>query len=233
MSKLTTEQLLFAHRIGATHCRFEEDGAPCYYKGMGEAGEYMFWSRTSIRWGDSKGWPCGWNRGEVNPIDFTPLYDWIDHDGGERPVRDNGVVEIRVNGRQTSILMSANDVPDWTHVTQFKLAKLSDDWPEQHADAIGQNDNDGEHYAESPETKHSTAHHKRPDGTDLIDDWWDTYPPEVARVLMWEQVRKYMNRLGKKDPIHIEVAKMADYMRRWDKKERELAGVDDKPNTIV
>lgn len=125
------------------------------------------------------------------------------------------------------------DYLNWSDVKQFKLHRAEADWPEQRADAIGQNGNGGEHYAEAPEAEHSTAHHKRPDGTDLIDEWWERYTPEVARILMWEQVKKYMNRLGKKDPIHIEVSKMADYLARWDKKERELAGVDDKPNTIV
>ncbi len=96
-------------------------------------------------------------------------------------------------------------------------------WPEEsRIDAVGQNGNTGEHY----EHTHEVSHHKRQDGSDLIDDWWSEYPPEVARVLMWEQVRKYKNRLGKKDPVHIEVTKMADYLRRWAEKERELAGVD-------
>ena len=93
---------------------------------------------------------------------------------------------------------------------------------EQRQKVIDQNGNTGEHY----EVTHTTDHHKRPDGTDLIDDWWNEYPPEVARVLMWEQARKYNNRLGKKDPVHIEVAKMADYLRRWADKERELAGAE-------
>ena len=95
------------------------------------------------------------------------------------------------------------------------------EWPEGRQDAIGQNGNDGEHY-EKPETTHDVSHHKRKDGTDLIDEWWNKYEPEVARVLMWEMVNKYNNRLGKKDPVHIEVAKMADYMARWSEKEFEL-----------
>ena len=95
------------------------------------------------------------------------------------------------------------------------------EWPEERQDAIGQNGNDGEHY-EKPETTHDVSHHKRKDGTDLIDEWWNKYEPEVARVLMWEMVNKYKNRLGKKDPVHIEVAKMADYLARWSEKEFEL-----------
>ena len=159
----------------------------------------------------------------AEPIDFTPLYNtWIEHDGGECPVREDDAVAVDF-GDGEGLYFPYADVIVWQHVKRFKIPYGTEDWPEQRADAIGQNGNDGEHYAEAPETEHTTAHHKRPDGTDLIDEWWDTYPPEIARVLMWEQVRKYMNRLGKKDPVHIEVAKMADYMARWSEKERGLA----------
>lgn len=103
------------------------------------------------------------------------------------------------------------------------MNKLTTDQLVQLAEPIVQNGNNGEHYEEQPETTHATAHHKRQDGTDLIDDWWNDYQPEIARILMWEQVRKYQNRLGKKDPVHIEVSKMADYLRRWAEKEQELA----------
>lgn len=114
------------------------------------------------------------------------------------------------------------DVPKKDHGFNFTLLlKESEEWPEERQDAIGQNGNDGEHY-EKPETTHDISHHKRKDGTDLIDEWWNKYEPEVARVLMWEMVNKYNNRLGKKDPVHIEVAKMADYMARWSEKEFEL-----------
>lgn len=227
MNKLTTEQLLFAHQIGATYFTVNHRIPKKIYNGNWfyyEEGWYASHITNSA------------NEESCEPIDFTPLYNqWIDHDGGECPVRKLDVVEVIFNDRQDSFTYAADGV-QWQNVVKFKLVNAKgkpEDWPEQRADAIGQNGNDGEHYSEAPETEHTTAHHKRPDGTDLIDDWWDTYPPEVARVLMWEQVRKYMNRLGKKDPVHIEVAKMADYMRRWDKKERELAGVYDKPNTIV
>lgn len=242
MNKLTTEQLLFAHRIGAKYCRFEKDNFPCYYKNIGSNDKYLFWSRTSTEWEDNVGWPCGWNEGEVYSIDFSPLYDWIEHDGGECPVKDDDAVVVEFDNIHDGAPMffSSADSVNWADVDRFKLYPADDQiWPEQRADAIGQNGNDGEHYdipqpdydpcdvafkSEAPETEHSTNHHKRPDGTDLIDDWWDTYPPEVARALMWEQVRKYHNRLGKKDPVHIEVAKMADYMARWSEKERGLAG---------
>jgi hypothetical protein len=59
-------------------------------------------------------------------------------------------------------------------------------------------------------------------GKDLIDTWWEDYPPEIARVLMWEQMRKYKTRLGKKDEIVKEVRKIADYAARWLEKEGEI-----------
>ena len=216
----------------------------------------MFWSRTSIRWGDNKGWPCGWNRGEVNPIDFTPLYDWIDHDGGECPVNPDATIDTEYKN-DFQVVTDKASAFIWVDVARFRLSSkekeangtaykhisksalsIGSDCPEQRSDAIDipppeHDPRDVAFRSETPEATHATAHHKRPDGTDLIDDWWNDYTPETARILMWEQVKKYYGRLGKKDPIHIEVSKMADYLARWDKKERELAGVDDKPNTIV
>ena len=109
-------------------------------------------------------------------------------------------------------------------VLEIDFTTLDDYYSDKDADIRAQNAaaiEEGEHY-EKPETTHDVSHHKRKDGTDLIDEWWNKYEPEVARVLMWEMVNKYNNRLGKKDPVHIEVAKMADYMARWSKKEFEL-----------
>jgi len=122
-----------------------------------------------------------------------------------------------VNGRGATAVENFDGDFNFTLMPEEKQ-----EWPEERQDAIGQNGNDGEHY-EKPETTHDVSHHKRKDGTDLIDEWWDKYEPEVARVLMWEMVNKYHNRLGKKDPVHIEVAKMADYMARWSEKELALA----------
>lgn len=114
----------------------------------------------------------------------------------------------------------------WNQGSVFEIdfRLLDDYYADKDADIRTQNAaaiEDGEHY-EKPETTHDVSHHKRKDGTDLIDEWWNKYEPEVARVLMWEMVNKYSNRLGKKDPVHIEVAKMADYMARWSEKEFEL-----------
>ncbi len=55
------------------------------------------------------------------------------------------------------------------------------------------------------------------DGRDTIDRWADRYAdqPEIFRELMWCQMEKYHDRLGKKDSIVSEVGKIADYAARW------------------
>jgi len=61
------------------------------------------------------------------------------------------------------------------------------------------------------------------DGTDTIDKWAATRSPEAFREIMFAQVEKYKDRLGKKDSIVSEVGKMADYMNRWLAYEKEWA----------
>ena len=68
------------------------------------------------------------------------------------------------------------------------------------------------------------------DGTDTIDKWAATRSPEVFREIMFAQVEKYNDRLGKKDSIVSEVGKMADYMNRWLAYEKEWAEASE-PNT--
>ena len=149
----------------------------------------------------------GYSNGSHTHWNFKPNELYVigkDGDGNIGPISKAGTVPMKNWGFKFTL-----------------LPKESEEWPEERQDAIGQNGNDGEHY-EKPETTHDVSHHKRKDGTDLIDEWWNKYEPEVSRVLMWEMVNKYNNRLGKKDPVHIEVAKMADYLARWSEKEFEL-----------
>lgn len=61
------------------------------------------------------------------------------------------------------------------------------------------------------------------DGTDTIDKWAATRTNEAFRDIMFAQVEKYNDRLGKKDSIVSEVGKMADYMNRWLEYEKEWA----------
>jgi len=52
-------------------------------------------------------------------------------------------------------------------------------------------------------------------GQDLIDKWEERYSIEEFRLIMWVQMEKYNERLGKKDAPEKEVAKIADYANRW------------------
>lgn len=135
MNKLTTEQLLFAHKIGANGTGIKSG---CLMKPG-----YIWLSES-------------WNpftpaESFMVKIDFDPLYNqWIDHDGGGCPVRDDDVVVVFISGATiNSLPMKANSL-SWSTVRRFKLYRESD-WPEQRADAIGQNGNDGEHYETNPE----------------------------------------------------------------------------------
>lgn len=63
--------------------------------------------------------------------------------------------------------------------------------------------------------------YKNKEGKDLIDQWWEEYSIEECRILMFEQMRKYKTRLGKKDNPVSEVEKIANYASRWLEKEKE------------
>ena len=151
------------------------------------------------------------------------FFEYVDNSHDHWGFNVNDVYEINYDGDGNIGPINKNGSAafyDWGF-NFILMPECEKEWPEGRQDVVGQNGNDGEHY-EKPETTHDVSHHKRQDGTDLIDEWWNKYEPEVARVLMWEMVNKYNNRLGKKDPVHIEVAKMADYMARWSEKEFEL-----------
>lgn len=63
-------------------------------------------------------------------------------------------------------------------------------------------------------------------GEDLIDHWAKTRTRDQFRAIMYAMVEKYNKRLGKKDLVINEVAKMADYMNRWLEYERIWAKED-------
>ena len=136
MNKLTTEQLLFAHRIGAT----QVSGLGLLKKIEGDN-----WFLHDDCWIPSSG-SNEENRKLCKPIDFSPLYDWIDHDGGECPVRGDDAVIVDFNEKCGGLYYEHAKGIDWKKVKLFKLTQRLSDWQEQRADAIGQNGNDGEHY---------------------------------------------------------------------------------------
>ena len=112
-------------------------------------------------------------------------------------------------------------------------------WPEpHHADDIGQNGNDGQHHDTGRETVSTTAvddqaapavsndevlkqafekqqRYQDANGDDWIDEFARTSTPEEFRGAMRFTIGKYERRLGKKDPIPMELRKMADYYLRW------------------
>lgn len=57
--------------------------------------------------------------------------------------------------------------------------------------------------------------YKDANGKDTIDKWIERYPLETFRVIMWIQMEKYNDRLGKKDSPVEEVRKIAKYSARW------------------
>lgn len=130
--KLTTEQLLLAHRIEAT----QVSGLGLLKKIEGDN-----WFLHDDCWIPSSG-SNEENRKLCKPIDFSPLYDWIEHDGGECPVREDDVV-IATGSSGNEVQIKASEL-DWGNITRFMLHP---EWPEQRADDIGRNANEGEHYA--------------------------------------------------------------------------------------
>ena len=53
------------------------------------------------------------------------------------------------------------------------------------------------------------------DGTDWIDECAANFTVEEFRGAMKFTIGKYKKRLGKKDDIELELAKIADYEKRW------------------
>ena len=59
-------------------------------------------------------------------------------------------------------------------------------------------------------------------GEDWIDECARTLTPEEFRGAMKFTIGKYKRRMGKKDPIPKEQAKIADYIERWVEYEMNL-----------
>lgn len=136
--ELTTKQLLFAHRIGATH--FRSNVHTMLYRKINDHWhcsdiDYELWTKSLM--------PGGEINDHIHAINFTPLYDWMDHDGGECPVLPVDMVQF--SGKAGRYLASTLD---WGKIKRFRLeiptTCTEDD--EQRSEVIGQNGNDGEHY---------------------------------------------------------------------------------------
>ena len=57
--------------------------------------------------------------------------------------------------------------------------------------------------------------YKNEDGTDWIDECAASFTPEEFRGAMKFTIGKYKKRMNKKDPVEMELAKIADYEDRW------------------
>lgn len=123
----------------------------------------------------------------------------------------------------TNYILSLNDYELAAH-TRARLRQIYEQWQVNHIAKVlkemmldterekslgGQVEDKGE----------KVSHYVGENGKDLIDKWHEEYPIEIFRVLMFEQMRKYNTRLGKKDDIKKEVGKIANYANRWLSKE--------------
>ena len=57
--------------------------------------------------------------------------------------------------------------------------------------------------------------YKNEDGTDWIDECAASFTPEEFRGAMKFTIGKYKKRMGKKDDVELEQAKIDDYEGRW------------------
>tara|TARA_R110002096_G_scaffold299249_2_gene493694 strand:+ start:182 stop:673 length:492 start_codon:yes stop_codon:yes gene_type:complete len=110
---------------------------------------------------------------------------------------------------------------------EYKIEMRPDNWKEgeKRMDPIGQNGNEGEHYAELDNFD------KQPrfvgeDGLDHIDEFARDNSIGDFRAAMRFTIGRYGKRLGKKDAMSKELYKMSEYYKRWSEVEKKLE--DDK-----
>ena len=92
---------------------------------------------------------------------------------------------------------------------------------ERRMEPIGQNGNEGEHYAEL-DNFNKQPRYKGDDGLDWIDEFARDNSIEDFRAAMRFTIGKYEKRLGKKDAMSKELYKMSDYYNRWSEVEKSL-----------
>jgi len=71
------------------------------------------------------------------------------------------------------------------------------------------------------------------DDKDKIDMWAEQHPHDIFRKIMFAMIDKYECRLGRKDDIVNETAKMLDYMNRWHNYELIWAKEDAEQQTTT
>jgi len=100
-----------------------------------------------------------------------------------------------------------------------------DNWKEgeKRMEPIGQNGNEGEHYAEL-DNFDKQPRYKGDEGLDWIDEFARDNSIEDFRSAMRFTIGKYEKRLGKKDAMSKELYEISDYYKRWSEVEKKLEG---------
>ena len=76
------------------------------------------------------------------------------------------------------------------------------------------------------------ARYLNEDGTDWIDECAASFTPEEFRGAMKFTIGKYKKRMGLKDAVEVEEAKIEDYLMRWAKYEKHLMENQDKDTAV-
>lgn len=105
----------------------------------------------------------------------------------------------------------------------YNIEMRPDNWKEgeKRMEQVGQNGNEGEHYAELDDFD-KQPRYKGDDGLDWIDEFARDNSIEDFRAAMRFTIGKYEKRLGKKDAMSKELYKMSDYYKRWSEVEKKL-----------
>lgn len=130
--------------------------------------------------------------------DAKPYADgWIEWKGGECPVPDGTLVDLKYRNGEEEYELSTKDI-DWLH-DQHPYDAVAyrphqpQEWPEDRVDVIGQNGNDGLHYDEHSDADEPIGKRvanamfdemmKRPPSEHLVDDLHS-----AASRIKWESV---------------------------------------------
>lgn len=113
------------------------------------------------------------------------------------------------------------------HLFEFEVVEVRpNNWKEgeKRMEPIGQNGNEGEHYAELEGFNQKTDFNKQEkyggEKGDFIDDFYEENSAEKFRGAMEFTIQKYWKRMGKKDDVLLELYKIADYSMRFYEKEK-------------
>lgn len=167
----------------------------------------------------------------MDKVDWSKAPEWADRallNCNDDWLFSDGVRFITTAGGTEYHDRSDGNGGRWLGVDDFKAVKMRpDNWKEgeKRMEPIGQNGNEGEHYAEL-DNFDKQPRYKGDDGLDWIDEFARDNSIEDFRAAMRFTIGKYEKRLGKKDAMSKELYKMSDYYKRWSEAEKKLE--DDK-----